>query len=135
MSAQFALGDGPKGKRPLLNNNFTFLAGFNAVLRSAHEARQTTDGDLELEQREHESARRLYAALRAGGLSLTTHRDLAPRQWSKLLINLSNAVSALSGAPTKELLVQAGYRRILAAVPLTSAPAAARRAPPRGPTA
>ena len=28
MSAQFALGDGPKGKRPLLNNNFTFLAGF-----------------------------------------------------------------------------------------------------------
>ncbi|HBP20565.1 MAG TPA: 2-dehydropantoate 2-reductase [Planctomycetes bacterium] len=92
------------------------VVGFNAVLRSAHEARQTTDGDLELEQREHESARRLYAALRAGGLSLTTHRDLAPRQWSKLLINLSNAVSALSGAPTKELLVQAGYRRILAAV-------------------
>jgi beta-galactosidase/beta-glucuronidase len=24
----FALGDGPKGKRPLLNGNFTFLAGF-----------------------------------------------------------------------------------------------------------
>ena len=28
MSAQFALGDGPKGKRPLLNGKFTFLAGF-----------------------------------------------------------------------------------------------------------
>lgn len=24
----FELGDGPKGKRPLLNNNFTFMAGF-----------------------------------------------------------------------------------------------------------
>ena len=24
----FTLGDGPKGKRPLLNGNFTFLAGF-----------------------------------------------------------------------------------------------------------
>ena len=92
------------------------VVGFNAVLRSAHEVRQTTEGDLELEEREHPSARALYAALRASGLALTTHRDLAPRQWSKLLINLSNAVSALSGAPTRELLLQAGYRRILAAV-------------------
>jgi 2-dehydropantoate 2-reductase len=39
-----------------------------------------------------------------------------PEQWTKLLINLSNAVSALCGVPTRELILSPGYRRIFAAL-------------------
>jgi 2-dehydropantoate 2-reductase len=58
----------------------------------------------------------LVAALRAGGLDVEERADLAPDQWTKLLVNLNNAVSALSGAPTREILLSPGYRRIVAAV-------------------
>ena len=36
--------------------------------------------------------------------------------WAKLMLNLNNAVSALSGAPTVELLRAPGFRRLVAAV-------------------
>ena len=35
--------------------------------------------------------------------------------WGKLLINLNNAVNALSGRPLREQLMQRDYRRVMAA--------------------
>ena len=41
---------------------------------------------------------------------------MSPIQWGKLLLNLNNPVNALSGMPLREELMQAGYRRCLAAL-------------------
>jgi 2-dehydropantoate 2-reductase len=60
--------------------------------------------------------RELVAALEQAGLDVELHRDLARHQWTKLLVNLNNAISALSDAPTRELLLSPGFRRVIAAV-------------------
>lgn len=52
----------------------------------------------------------------AAGLAVDVARDLRAKQWSKLVINLSNALGALSGATTRTVLFEPGYRRILRAV-------------------
>lgn len=52
----------------------------------------------------------------AAGLPLALHSDLRPVQWGKLLLNLNNPVNALSGLPLRAQLLDAGYRRLLAAL-------------------
>jgi 2-dehydropantoate 2-reductase len=42
--------------------------------------------------------------------------EIEAHQWAKLTMNLGNAVSALSGAPTRDLILTPGYRRILTAL-------------------
>jgi 2-dehydropantoate 2-reductase len=46
---------------------------------------------------------------------LRLSRDMAGVLWGKLLINLNNAVNALSGRTLREELAQRGYRRVVAA--------------------
>ncbi|WP_327118279.1 2-dehydropantoate 2-reductase [Nocardia sp. NBC_01730] len=48
------------------------------------------------------------------GLGLRRYRDLRPVQWAKLLLNLNNAINALSGRPLREELADRDYRRCLA---------------------
>ncbi|MDH4288851.1 MAG: 2-dehydropantoate 2-reductase [Aquincola sp.] len=47
-------------------------------------------------------------------LPLALHTDMQSVQWAKLLLNLNNAVNALSGLPLREQLLERGYRRVLA---------------------
>ncbi|WP_371478181.1 2-dehydropantoate 2-reductase [Kitasatospora sp. NBC_00315] len=53
-------------------------------------------------------------AARAGGLDLTLRRDMPAVQAAKLLMNLNNAVNALSGLPLREQLGRRDYRACLA---------------------
>jgi 2-dehydropantoate 2-reductase len=53
------------------------------------------------------------AGLAAAGIALV--EDMRPIEWGKLLLNLTNAVNALSGLPLRATLEQSGYRRVLAA--------------------
>lgn len=50
------------------------------------------------------------------GIPLALHADLRPLQWGKLLLNLNNPINALSGLPLRAQLLDAGYRRLFAAV-------------------
>ena len=53
-------------------------------------------------------------AFERAGLALAQHADIAAVQWAKLLLNLNNAVNALSGLPLKAQLAQRAYRRCTA---------------------
>jgi 2-dehydropantoate 2-reductase len=86
------------------------VVGFNVVARGNGVFQQTTSGALVLPDCA------LVPALRAARLAVDVREDLVPEQWTKLLVNLNNAVSALSGVTTRELLLSAGYRRAIAAV-------------------
>lgn len=52
----------------------------------------------------------------AAGLPITLHADLLPVQWGKLLLNLNNAVNALSGRPLRAQLLDRDLRRCTAAL-------------------
>lgn len=56
------------------------------------------------------------AVFARAGESFELHPDLAPLQWGKLLLNLNNAVNALSGLPLREQLMQRDYRVCMAAL-------------------
>jgi 2-dehydropantoate 2-reductase len=57
----------------------------------------------------------LAAACHAAGLAATERADMAAVLWGKLVINLGNAINALSGIPLAEQLSQRAYRRCIAA--------------------
>lgn len=100
------------GDRPVLAG----IVGFNVVSRGRGLFHRALSGELLFEAPATDRGRAVIAALAAAGLQVGTRADLAPDQWTKLIINLNNAVSALSGAPTRELILSKRYRRIIAAI-------------------
>jgi 2-dehydropantoate 2-reductase len=92
------------------------IVGFNVVAKGAGAFRRATSGPLVIEAHDDARARDLATLLRACGFEVERAKDIRASQWSKLVINLNNAVSALSGAPSKDLVLVAGYRRVVRAV-------------------
>lgn len=78
--------------------------------------RRATSGPLVLERSDDPRVRALVAALTAGGIPVEEHAALAPHQWTKLIVNLNNAVSALADVSTGRLLLEPGYRRVIVAL-------------------
>jgi 2-dehydropantoate 2-reductase len=89
------------------------VVGFNVVSRGKGLFHRAMSGPLMLQADAQDA---LPLALKRGAHEVETHDDLAPHQWTKLIVNLNNAVSALSGAPTRALLLSPTFRRIIAAV-------------------
>lgn len=92
------------------------VVGFNVVTEANGRFRKTTTGMLAIEKSTHRQAAALYALLQQAGFDVDVAADIAGVQWSKLVMNLNNAVSALTDAPTVQLIFDARYRRIVAAV-------------------
>ncbi|MGH3738516.1 MAG: 2-dehydropantoate 2-reductase [Micromonosporaceae bacterium] len=88
------------------------MVGFNVVNQGAGRFHAGTEGELEV--RRHPALAKYAERFAEAGLPLTEHADMAPVQWAKLLLNLNNAVNALSGLPLKRQLSQRPYRRCLA---------------------
>ena len=57
----------------------------------------------------------LLAAAAAAGLPMRARADMPAVLWAKLVMNLNNAINALSGQPLARELAQRTYRRVLAA--------------------
>ena len=60
--------------------------------------------------------RALALQLEACGFEVELSSNIRAMQWAKLIMNLNNAVGALTDVPTRELLFTQEYRRILAAI-------------------
>ena len=70
-------------------------------------------GDLYAERREH--VQDLAEAVASGPAALKLSNDMLALAWGKLLINLNNAVNALSGRTLRDELKRKDYRRVFAA--------------------
>lgn len=91
------------------------LAGmvpFNVVRRGPGAFHQASEGEPEIE--DSAAFAPFSSAFTTAGFALRRHRDMLPVQWAKLLLNLNNAVNALSGLPLQQELAQRDYRRCLA---------------------
>ncbi|WP_428382387.1 2-dehydropantoate 2-reductase [Nevskia ramosa] len=94
----------------------TVLAGmvpFNVLARGQGRFHHGSDGALAVQA--HAALAPLLPAFERCGLPLVQHADMRAVQWSKLLLNLNNAINALSGLPLKAELSQRGFRLCLAA--------------------
>jgi len=90
------------------------VVGFNVVSRGEGLFHRAMSGALMLER--SAEAAPLIGVLQRTSIGVELYDELAPEQWTKLMVNLNNAVSALSDAPTQQLLLSSGYRRIIAAL-------------------
>lgn len=91
------------------------LAGmvpFNVVRRGPGAFHQASEGEPEVE--DAAALAPFFADFTKAGFALRRHRDMPPVQWAKLLLNLNNAVNALSGLPLQQELALRDYRRCLA---------------------
>lgn len=92
------------------------IVGFNVVSKGEGVFRRATTGPLVVEASDDARLAPLASALESAGFEVEIAGDIRGKQWAKLIMNLNNAVSALTDAPTRALLFEPGYRRILAAL-------------------
>jgi 2-dehydropantoate 2-reductase len=89
------------------------LAGmvpFNVIAMGEGRFHRSTSGDIHV----GEDAGNTAGALSVSGLSMRASRDITGVQWGKLIINLNNALSALSDLPLAAQLANRDWRRLFA---------------------
>jgi len=94
---------------------FTVLAGmvpYNVVQTEPGAVHQTMPGTLMIEKAA--AAEELILLCKAAELSVEARGDMREVQYGKLLMNLNNAINALSGLPLREQLGLRAYRSCLA---------------------
>ena len=99
-----------------LGDRFRVIRGmvrFNVAYLGDGHFHKGVSGDLWVEDRRE--TRELAKRVSGGPASLRLSSDMLGLAWGKLLINLNNAVSALSGRTLIEELKERDYRRVVAA--------------------
>jgi 2-dehydropantoate 2-reductase len=86
------------------------MVPFNVIARGDGKFHRATSGDIAIERDPSDIA----AQLSVPGLKLRPVGDIVGVQWGKLLVNLNNALNALSGLPLREQLAQRDWRRLFA---------------------
>ncbi len=87
------------------------VVAFNVVKTGQGGFRKSTSGGVQIEDPSEVLAQRLNMP----GLRVDAVKDMKPVQWGKLLVNLNNALNALSGETLLHQLQIRGWRRVLAA--------------------
>jgi 2-dehydropantoate 2-reductase len=86
------------------------MVSFNVVALGDGRFHRATSGDIAIEQDELKTA----TLLSVSGLPMHSTNNILGVQWGKLLVNLNNALNALSGLPLGEQLAQRQWRVLLA---------------------
>ena len=90
------------------------IVDFNVIMREPAIFQRTTNGPLTVETKGEPKHQPWVNALRAAGFEVVEVEPIGPEQWTKLLANLNNAINALSGIPTREMILSRGYRKVIA---------------------
>jgi 2-dehydropantoate 2-reductase len=97
------------------------MVPFNVIALGEGRFHRATSGDIAIEQDDAGTADRFSVP----GLKMNASPDIAGVQWGKLLVNLTNALNALSGLPLRQQLAQRAWR-ILSADQMAEGLAAVR---------
>ena len=84
--------------------------GFNVVHMGGGRFHRGTSGDVVIEAGRDD----VLSLIAVPGLNVKATRDIGGVQWGKLLLNLNNALNALSGLPLRQQLQDRAWRRLLA---------------------
>src|SRR5579872_768578 len=86
------------------------MVPFNVIAAGEGRFHRATSGDIVIERDEAKTCARLSVE----GVAVRATDDIAGVQWGKLLINLNNAMDALSGLTLREELTQRSWRMLFA---------------------
>jgi 2-dehydropantoate 2-reductase len=86
------------------------MVPFNVVAPGEGRFHRATSGDIMVEQDDADTA----GWLSVSGLKMRATGNIAGVQWGKLLVNLNNALNALSGLPLRRQLADRRWRRLFA---------------------
>jgi 2-dehydropantoate 2-reductase len=86
------------------------MVPFNVVAKGKGRVHRATSGDIVIGRDAADTA----AALAAPHLGMRASDDIASVQWGKLLVNLNNALNALSGLPLRGQLSRRAWRLLFA---------------------
>ena len=86
------------------------MVPFNVIAPGEGRFHRATSGDIVIEQDDADTADRLSVP----GLTMRPSRDIAGVQWGKLIVNLNNAINALSDLPLRQQLAQRSWRMLFA---------------------
>ena len=86
------------------------MVPFNVVAMGAGRFHRSTSGDIYLERDSAGIAEKLSVP----GLQMHATGNIVGVQWGKLIVNLNNALNALSGLPLREQLAQRQWRKLFA---------------------
>ncbi|MGA2055958.1 MAG: 2-dehydropantoate 2-reductase [Bradyrhizobium sp.] len=86
------------------------MVPFNVIAAGEGRFHRATSGDIVIERDAADTAARLSVP----GLAMRPTSDIAGVQWGKLLVNLNNAINALSGLPLREQLSDRDWRQLFA---------------------
>lgn len=89
------------------------MVPFNVIRKAAGAYHRASAGALRID--DHPAAQPFVDACTRAHLAIEARDDMLAVQWAKLVMNLNNAINALSGLPLAEELSQKSYRRCLAA--------------------
>lgn len=87
------------------------MVGFNVVALGAGRYHRSTSGEVMIGAGDGG----LAGLLSVPGLQVQETSDIVAVQWGKLLLNLTNAVNALSGLGLRDMLLDRRWRRVMAA--------------------
>lgn len=113
ISFQNSVSNVPILKRILKGH--TILEGmvpFNVAIQNAGHFHQGTEGALYVKTYEQQA--KLHEAFKKAQLDIQFSTDMQSVQWAKVLLNLNNAINALSSLPLKQQLSMRAYRQCLA---------------------
>ena len=86
------------------------MVPFNVVGLGDGRFHRSTSGDIVVER----DAAATFEKLSVPGLNMRATADIEGVQWGKLIVNLNNALNALSGIPLRRQLAQRAWRRLFA---------------------
>jgi 2-dehydropantoate 2-reductase len=86
------------------------MVPFNVVAKGEGRFHRATSGDIVIERDAADTATKLSVP----GLAMRATGNMMGVQWGKLLVNLNNAINALSGLPLREQLAQREWRGLFA---------------------
>ena len=86
------------------------MVPFNVVGLGEGRFHRSTSGDIVIEQ----DAAATFEKLSVPGLKMRATADIEGVQWGKLIVNLNNALNALSNIPLRQQLAQRAWRRLFA---------------------
>jgi 2-dehydropantoate 2-reductase len=86
------------------------MVPFNVIAVGEGRFHRATSGDIVIERDAADTAARVSVP----GLAMRPTDDIVGVQWGKLLVNLNNAINALSGLPLREQLSNRDWRRLFA---------------------
>ncbi len=97
------------------NKVLTGIVGFNVVGQADGHYHRGTEGEVLIEHADNVGLTQLVEMFNQQHIPSELVANIEQVRWGKLLLNLNNAINALSDIPLKSQLEQASYRKVLAA--------------------